>query len=423
MAKKKEEPVVEVTENVTQVDEVKAEAVKKAEKEKREAEINESVEELDEATKRESKNRKKLTVNSAREFEKDTKEEDDFLRRSVELPSKRRQKKLFVEDEIIGDEYGEIDTDAKQRKLEYELLSDSARAEKPKILLGRVIAVEPVELPNGAKTYEAVVSLITNPGDPTQKALIKKGLEKASHYRIHIPAPMFFFYYDASLYEGPEGESRLFRDMRVRKGSLVEFVVYKVNPDEVKVIGSRIRAMQLRSYEYYLSPRTRQIEAGSEKRCRGRISIVSSKGVVVEVLGAECFISNENLSHRRINNATDEYEVGDTIPVVVKTVETDKTTIYGRNYSYVRITASAKEAERRDLDALRDKYHVGSEYSGVVTYRLNDGLYFVRLGNEVDVVCKAPNFGDVHIEQKCAVIITDIDKDFKLSGRFSFLGR
>lgn len=367
-----------------------------------------------------SGNRKPITSEVAKAFEEATAQEDMFLRRSIVLPeNKRKIRKAFKSEEIIGDEDGEIMTEGRQREMEYQLLSDSAKSQRPKILTGRITGIEAVEIGN-SRTYEAKVSLIANPRDENIRALMRVGKEPASIYSIYIPAPMLFFYRNPARYEGEEGQNHLFKDMKSRIGSIIDFVVYRVSPDDDRVIGSRIRAMQLKSQQYYLNPRTKKVEPGSI--CKARVTSVGVLGIFADVLGAECFIANEELSWQHFNAALDEYDVGDLIKVKVKTIETDKSVIYGREYSYVSITASVRDAEPRPIDKYGAKFTIGSTYDGVVTYRHQTGLYYVRLSNQIDCVCKPPAFNTPHIGQKCSVVITDKTKD-GIRGNFSYLGR
>lgn len=368
-----------------------------------------------------SKHKNPVSDEMAQKFEVESKSEDMFLRRTISLPSRKRVRKAFASEQIVGDEFGEIETEGQKKEKEYQLLSDSAKADKPKILLGRVRGIEPVYDSNDKiLTYEAKVSLIADPADPDTRALVKQGKEDGSFYSVYIPAPMFFVYRNPDRYTGKDGMANLLREMRSRIGSLIDFVVYYIDPTDERVVGSRIRAMQLKSYRHYLDPRHKDVKPGT--KCMARITYVGNYGVQADVLGAECFIPNIELSWSHINAAGDVYNVGDSIPVIVKTVDTDKTIINGISYSFVAITASAKEAHKKPIDQYGANYCVGATYDGEVVYRLTSGLYFVRLGGQIDCVCKAPAFNTPHIGQKCSVYINDKDEK-GLRGSFSYLGR
>ena len=84
-----------------------------------------------------------ITEEEAEEFAKISAFEDAFMRRSIQIPGKRKRRATFKDDEaIIGDENHEMDTLGSAKKREYDLLSDSAKATKPKVLWGRVFGIE-----------------------------------------------------------------------------------------------------------------------------------------------------------------------------------------------------------------------------------------------------------------------------------------
>ena len=368
-----------------------------------------------------SKDRKAITESSEQEFEAATKEEDMFWRRTINLPSRRQIKKAFKAEKIVGDEYGEIMTEGKQRELEFQVLSDSAKTDRPKILVGRIRGVEPYTDSKGRiVNYEAKVSLIMNPQDPETRALMKKGAEPASLYSIYIPAPMLFVFRKPENFEGPNGLENLYKEMKSRINSIIDFVVYRVDPSDDRVIGSRLRAMQLKSARHYLSARHKDVFPGT--KAYARVTYVGNAGIQAEVLGAECFIPNDELSWLHINSASDKFHVGDSIAVVVKTIETDKTVAYGRDYSFIRITASAKEATDNPLKKHGKDYCIGGDYEGIVTYRQSTAWYFVTLGGQIDCKCKAPSFNTPYLGQQCSVIIKE-KKPEGLEGAFTYLGK
>ena len=364
-------------------------------------------ERLSEANNTADDKKQAITKESAKAFQDESDMMDQFLRRTVHLPSRRAIKEAFTDEEVIGDEFDEIESEGAKRALEYQQLSDSAKAKRPKRLLGRVTGIEPLyDSENRLYSYEAKVSFIMNPQDPEIKSLIKKNEEPKSIYSIYIPAPVFFFQRKPELFEGPEGLKNLYRAMKNKTNALIDFVVYDISADDKRVIGSRIRAMQLKAYEYYLDPRnTRQIKPG--KVAAARITEVGVLGVTVDICGAETFIPNDDLSWLHINNAKDIYKVGQTIKAVVKTVELGKIELAGKPNPYVAITASAKEATKKPLEAHGDEYKLMGVYPGKVVYRLPSGKYIVRLDDRIEVICYPPKFGTPRIGEDCSVFVKD----------------
>ena len=416
-AKTKTKKETEVKEEVEETANVK-EASEKEIKEDPKAPADDIVSQA-QNTATEEENRVEVSTQAAKEFQESSDEEDMFLRRSIHLPGRRAIRKAFEQEEIVGDEFGEIITEGKQRELEYQLLSDSAKAKKPKRLLGRVKGIEPVYgSDNKIITYEAKVSLIMNPDDPEVKAQIREMREPTSMYSIYIPAPMFFFMRNPKQFEGADGMRNLLRAMRNKINSIIEFVVYDISPDDNRVIGSRIRAMQLKAHEYFLDPRTKKITPGT--KAYARITEAGQAGITVEVCGAECYIRNSELSWLHLNNASEMYKVGQSIPVVVETIEVGRLEVNGRNTQFVAITASAKKAKPNPIEKYGAQYNVGSLYHGVVTYRLPEGLYIVRLDDRVECICYPPQFGTPYVGARCSIFIRD--KNAKgLTGNFAYL--
>ena len=396
----------------------KEEAPKKASAKKE----NQSEALIEEAnTSKETETRTAVTAESAESFQTSSDAIDAFLRRTINVPGRRALRKAFEEEEIVGDDYGEVETEGKKREYEYQLLADSAQAKRPKILLGRVRGIDPVYNDrNQIYTYEAKVSLIADPADPKTKELMAKKQEPASLYTVYIPAPMFFFYRKPELFEGPDGLRNLLRSMRNKVGSLVEFIVYDIKADDTRVLGSRVRAMQLRAYEYYLNPRAKKIVPGT--KAMGRITESGVHGVTVEVKGAECFIPNNELSWLRVPAANDEdqFKVGKAIPVVVESVEVGKVKVLNQETQYVVVTASAKKAQKTPIQAFGKDYPDNSFASGVVTYRYPTEKYCVRIDNRIDCMCYPPDFDTPYIGAEVSVYITGRN-EIGLLGDFSFI--
>lgn len=401
----------------------KAEEPKKEAAPKKEASKTNKSDALIEAanTSRDTETRTAVTAEAAEKFKTSSDDIDMFLRRTINIPGRRALRKAFEEEEIIGDDYGEVITEGKKRELEYQLLADSAKAKRPKILLGRVRGIDPVyNDKQQVYTYEARVSLIADPADPKTRELMAKKQEPASIYSVYIPAPMFFFYRKPELFEGPDGLRNLLRSMRNKVGSLVEFIVYDISADDNRVIGSRVRAMQMRAYEYYLDPRRKKIVPGT--KAMGRITESGVHGVTVEVKGAECFIPNNELSWLRVPAANDEdqFKVGKAIPVVVESVEIGNVQVFGKDTQYVVITASAKKAKKTPIQEFGATYPDNSFASGIVTYRYATEKYCVRIDNRIDCMCYPPDFDTPFIGAEVSVYITGRN-EIGLLGDFSFI--
>lgn len=369
-----------------------------------------------------------ISKEDAAEFEKESTLLDAFLRRSITLPGRKKRRETFREEErIIGDESGEIETFNSMKKKEYEILSDSAKSAKPKVLYGRVDGVEEIEIGGGIKSAMAICHLVSD-----NKADLNTERElKSSIYKIKIPAPMFFIF-NREEYFTPEGYDMLKKNLDMRVGAIVEFVVYDINMAEEDVLASRIRAMQIISYDYYLSDKA-QVKPGAI--AKGYIQYINSRGIVVDVLGSDCFIPNEELAWKFIGNALEarqDFAVGKAVPVRIKSVEKASVEINGQRYPYIKTTGSIKDAKQNPNKMFFDKYVIGQKYVGTIAYRLATGEYIVNLGagsinngDRATCICKAPAIelgGTPYPGQQCSVaIISKNNENYRFGGAITYL--
>lgn len=367
-----------------------------------------------------------ITEEEAEEFAKISAFEDAFMRRSIQIPGKRKRRATFKDDEaIIGDENHEMDTLGSAKKREYDLLSDSAKATKPKVLWGRVFGIEELEMA-GQKVPFAVCNLIAE-----KASNIRTDREiRSAIYKIRIPAPMFFIY-DEAEYEGDEGYANLKKKMDMRVGSVVEFVVYNISMDDTEVLASRVSAMQILSYDAYLG-KNKMIEPG--KKVKGNITYINRHGILVDCFGAEFFIGYNELSWRYIENALDqsEFKIGGPVVVRIKSMETAKKEIFGHVYPYMKVTGSVKDAYENPNKIYFDKYKEFQKYRGQIAFRLPQGAYIVNLGSEFEgingnkatCICKAPSDdfgGPAYVGQNCTVVIQQKNpENYNISGAFVY---
>lgn len=375
-----------------------------------------------------------ITQEKTVDFEVNMELADAFFRRSISLPGSRRgfknaARKAFGETEdIIGDDNGELNTYARLKKIEYDILSGSANSLKPKPLYGVVSGIEEMQVAGSSiKTIMVVCHLIAaNAADINTDKEIKSAI-----YKIRIPAPLFFID-ETGRYSSPEAYEDLRYNMSMRIGSIIEFVVYNISLEDEDVLASRLSAMQVISYDNYLGRRAR-IKTGS--LVKGRIVYVNKDGVVADVMGADVFIRRDELTWRYLTDLSEEKEfrVGSPILVRVTAIDTAKTEVYGKEYSYVKIKASAKDAKENPNKMYFNKYEIGQKYSGYIAYHLKQGPYIVNLGEkgygvngeQPTCVCKAPamDLGGVpYINQRCVVAIVAKDEaSFRINAAFTHM--
>lgn len=353
---------------------------------------------------------------------------DAFARRTVNIPGKRKVKKAFAEDEdIIGDESGEINTFAKLKKKEYDILVDSARSQRPKVLYGRIDGIEEMEI-GSVRVLEVIAHLAAaDRNDLNTEREITSNI-----YKIKIPAQMLSFSIPAK-YFTEENYDNLKKLLNMRIKSIVEFVVYDVDPTEEEVLASSVTAKQLLQHTWYLGKRAK-IKPGV--KAKGHIVYINSKGVVVNVMGAEMFIKNSELRWGFVNSPLEEknnFYIGKSVPVRILSVETDSMEIMGRKFPYVKAEGSLKDAIDNPNVTFFDKYNEGSIYHGVIAYHMIEGNYIVRLGADcnglngdgVMCMCKAPSMelgASPYVGQEVKVAILAKDPNtHKIRGAFKWM--
>lgn len=423
----RKEEIMETADEVTSVDDAETEDQVVNEEEEKEPVVTEEDLEKERAVIKDA-DPSTQSEETADTFMQETLDADQFARRTVNIPGKKKLRKAFAEDEtIIGDEIGEIDTFAKLKKREYDYLVDSAKSAKPKVLYGRIDGIEEVEI-GSVRVLEVVAHLAAaNRNDLNTENEITSNI-----YKIKIPVQMLTFSIpDKYFLEENYNALKTLVNMRIK--SIVEFVVYDVDPTEEVVLASSVTAKQLLQYDWYLGKRA-MIKPGV--KAKGHIVYINSKGVVVNIMGAEVFIKNSELRWGFVDNPLHEknnFYIGKSVPVRILSVATDSKEILGRKYPYVKIEASMKDAIENPNVTFFDKYIPKQIYNGVIAYHMIDGNYIVKLGSDcrglngdgVMCMCKAPslNFGAapyVGQEVKVAIIEKD-EKTHKIRAVFQWM--
>lgn len=368
-----------------------------------------------------------ITEEDAAKFEKEATIADAFIRRSLTVPGKKARRNAFKEDEVIfGDEGGEIETFSSMKKREYELLSDSAKSEKPKVLYGRIIGSEEVMVGN-TKTVNAICNLITDKrSDINTDREIRSGI-----YKIIIPAPMLFINRKEHL--GEDGYESLKKQVEMRVDSIVEFVVYDLQMDNINVLASRLRAMQILSYDNYLGKRA-GIKPGMI--VKSYITYINHSGIVVDAFGAEFFIPVSHLAWKYIRDPLfekDLFRLGKAVPVRITSMEKATAEVFNFNQPYMKVTGSIKDAKENPNELFFDKYVLGQKYKAEIAFRTLNGGYIVNLGGVGDgfdgdraiCFCKPPAIelgGTPRLHQNCQVAIVQKDpKNYQLVGAITYL--
>jgi ribosomal protein S1 len=198
----------------------------------------------------------------------------------------------------------------------------------------------------------------------------------------------------------------IFKMMENRIDSEIEYVIKgQIDKKNKLAAGSRLDAMKRRSYLRYVKPDpqgNRYMYEGAD--VEARVQVVTQKGIYVEIQGVETYISLEELSYQRYQDANEIYTPGDVELVRVKKIDIS-------DPEDIKVVASAKAAKENPLVSLLPQLQKEGVYGGVVTMLTEHGV-FIRLKVGADCLCKYPSFGNMPIiGSRVRVKLTSIDED------------
>lgn len=212
------------------------------------------------------------------------------------------------------------------------------------------------------------------------------------YYRIIIPYEMFLkpkasdVEYMQENKKDAEKHIRLLMNHRIM--SEVDFIVRGIDEEALTAVGDRLAAMHHMMEAYYFGKdRTGKWLINKGDLYEGRIVSTSVSNLIVEVRGMEFKVKPEDISYSRIPDVSQEYRVGETVPVRFTAVERERV----KKGSY-RITAkvSIKAAAEDPRERYYNMYSRGTLVSAYVAALEPFGI-FCRLEDKfgkMDVLCK-----------------------------------
>ena len=212
------------------------------------------------------------------------------------------------------------------------------------------------------------------------------------YYRIIIPYEMFLkpkasdVEYMQENKKDAEKHIRLLMNHRIM--SEVDFIVRGIDEEALTAVGDRLAAMHHMMEAYYFGKdRTGKWLINKGDLYEGRIVSTSVSSLIVEVRGMEFKVKPEDISYSRIPDVSQEYRVGETVPVRFTSVERERV----KKGSY-RITAkvSIKAASEDPRERYYNMYSRGTLVSAYVAALEPFGI-FCRLEDKfgkMDVLCK-----------------------------------
>lgn len=172
-----------------------------------------------------------------------------------------------------------------------------------------------------------------------------------------------------------------------RLKSEIDYVIKGLDEEKEIAVASRKEAMQRKINEFLL-----QADADGNyivyegAIVEARIVCTTRAGIIVEIFGVESYIPARELSYQRIQDATQEFMVGQRILTKILSIDRDV------ENGLVTIEASVKQANPNPYAKAMKRYNVNDKYVGEVSMVDENGV-FVALEGGIDVLCKYPERG------------------------------
>lgn len=203
-------------------------------------------------------------------------------------------------------------------------------------------------------------------------------------FKVIIPATECIDIPDAGNRDPQKYEQYL---LSKRLASEIDFIVKGIDEEKEIVVASRRAAMEKKCKEFLLDTDRQGAYIVYEGAIvEARVVCTTRAGIIIEVFGVESYIPSRELSYQRIQDATQEFAVGQRVLAKIITINRDA------NQGMVSIEASIKQAGPNPYAKAMKRYNVNDKYIGEVSMIDENGV-FVSLEGGVDVLCKYPERG------------------------------
>lgn len=285
-----------------------------------------------------------------------------------------------------------IEAGRKQRKLMYASndvipLHDTGLSY---VTEGEMMKREFLELVESQKAGKKLTGVITGSttvgGEPT--AIVKYG----KYFRVLIPYECLLvprksdIDYMEKHPEQKEKQKRLLVNQRAR--SEVDFIIRNVDEVNRIAFGDRVAAMKREMRNWYFGrQKNGKYNLNAGDKVEARIVDTTTMGLTVEVRGKEFRLYQQDISYRYIPDVSKEFEVGTTIPVLIKSLERVRV---DKKQWKLNASVSIKEANEDPRRRYFDLYEIGTNVTAVVTGVETYGIY-CRIEDSdgmADVLCK-----------------------------------
>ncbi len=281
-------------------------------------------------------------------------EDTQKLNAKIEKKQQAHQQKIISIDGKL-----KVSTDEDKRKNALITLNESLKAGK--ILTGNITGVEKV-----GKSGPSVAVLYVE------------------DFKVIIPASECIDIPDPGERDPQKFEQYL---ISKRLRSEIDYVVKGIDEEKEIVVASRKEAMNKKCKEFMLGKdNSGEYIIYEGAVVESRVVCTTRAGIIVEIFGVESYIPARELSYQRIQDATQEYAVGQRILTKILTIDRDL------ENGIVTIEASVKQASPNPYAKAMKRYNVNDKYVGTVSMIDENGI-FVALDGNIDVLCKYPDRG------------------------------
>ena len=283
----------------------------------------------------------------------ETKKANQEAKKAERVSSESGKKIISIDGKL------KVDTDEDRRKNALISLNESFKGGK--ILTGHVTGVEKV-----GKNGPSVAVLYVE------------------DFKIIIPATECIDIPDPGDRDPQKYEQYL---LSKRLKSEIDYVVKGIDEQKEIVVASRKEAMAKKCKEFLLeTDKDGNYIVYEGAVVEARVVCTTRAGIIVEIFGVESYIPSRELSYQRIQDATQEFMVGQRVLAKILTIDRDL------EAETVTIEASIKQANPNPYAKAMKRYNVNDKYVGEVSMIDENGV-FVALEGGVDVLCKYPERG------------------------------
>lgn len=319
----------------------------------------------------------------------------DFTRRDIVSATPTEKAQLYKKEDVYEREGEVVKTPSVIRKEEYDMLTHAAASVPKSICRGEIVGYS------------------TPKDGPLMAEVMMDGTKGI--FMIFIP------FYELFEYSEEDFSKDVYKanELKARLNSHIEFCITEVYESDGFAIGSRLAALEQRGAQLFKARGDRAPAVYPDKYLNATVISVRTDRIYVTIGGADCMLKSRQLSWNSLQNLDDEFEVGQTIAVRVKSIEKYKYESKApqgaqkrQDYALYKVELSAKEAAPNPAELFYHHFWEGKVVSGTIK-SYTDKYVYVNLQGKMDCICYIPKVGRPAPGTPCTVQITLTKDDEK----------